>query len=122
LALTLPDRAAGAGLGALDFRLGLRSDKQPAHGQHRRGGSGDDQVRGHGKTAASKTRQAEVTNLEANQIRSTAKVAALAKPESGDFVKLVTWVSRGAIEPGADDFSMLWLLFRTFLPQQEGSC
>jgi hypothetical protein len=29
-------------------------------------------------------------------------------------------VSRGAIQPGADDFSMLWLLFRTFLPQVGG--
>jgi hypothetical protein len=26
----------------------------------------------------------------------------------------------GAIQPGSDDFSMLWLLFRTFLPQVGG--
>jgi hypothetical protein len=32
----------------------------------------------------------------------------------------VAWVSRGAIQPGADDFAMWWLLFRTFLPQVGG--
>jgi len=58
--------------------------------------------------------------LEADQTQATAKVAAQAQPESTDFAKLVTWVSRGAIQPGADDFSMLWLLFRTFLPQVGG--
>jgi hypothetical protein len=34
--------------------------------------------------------------------------------------KLVAWVSRGAIQPGVDGFAMLWLLFRTFLPQVGG--
>jgi hypothetical protein len=43
-----------------------------------------------------------------------------AKPESTDFAKLVTWVSRGAVQPGVDDFAMLRLLFRTFLPQVGG--
>ncbi len=76
--------------------------------------------RGLGKTVACKVRQAEVTKMEANQTQATAKVVAHAKPESTDFAKLVTWVSRGAIQPGADDFSMLWLLFRTFLPQVGG--
>jgi hypothetical protein len=27
---------------------------------------------------------------------------------------------RGAVRRGADDFSMLWLLFRAFLPQMGG--
>jgi hypothetical protein len=76
--------------------------------------------RGLGKTVACKTRQAEVTKLEANQTKAAAKVAAQAKPESADFAKLVTWASRGAIQPGADDFAMLWLLFRTLLPQVGG--
>jgi hypothetical protein len=40
--------------------------------------------------------------------------------ESADFAKLVTWVSRSAVQPGADDFSMIWLLFGTFLPQVGG--
>jgi hypothetical protein len=75
---------------------------------------------GHGKTFACKVRQAEVTKLEANQAQATAKVVAQAKPESIDFAKLVTWASRGAIQPGADDLAMLWLLFRTFLPQVGG--
>jgi hypothetical protein len=75
---------------------------------------------GHGKSVACKVRQAEVTKLEANRTQATAKVAAQAKPESIDFAKLVAWVSRGTIQPGADDFSNLWLLFRTFLPQVGG--
>jgi hypothetical protein len=70
--------------------------------------------RGLGKTVACKVRQAEVTKLEANQ------TGAQARPESTDFARLVTWVSRGAVQPGADDFAMLWLLFRTFLPQVGG--
>ena len=75
---------------------------------------------GHGKAVACKIRQAEVTKLEANQNQATAKVVAQARPESGDFARLVTWVSRGAIQPGADGFAMLWLLFRTLLPQVGG--
>jgi hypothetical protein len=58
--------------------------------------------------------------MEAKQTQATATVIAQAKPESNDFAKLVAWVSRGAIQPRADDFSMLWLLFRTFLPQVGG--
>jgi hypothetical protein len=69
---------------------------------------------------ACKTRLAEVAKVEADQVHATAKVAAQARPESGDFARLVTWMSRGAIQPGADDFTMLWLLFRTFLPQVGG--
>jgi hypothetical protein len=68
--------------------------------------------RGLGRTVACKVRQAEVAKLETNQTQAAAKVVAQAKPESTDFAKLVTWVSRGAVQPGADDFSMLWLLFR----------
>jgi hypothetical protein len=75
---------------------------------------------GLGKTIACKARQAEVVKVEATQVQATAKVVAHAKPESTDFAKLVTWVSRDAIQPGADDFAMLWLLFRTFLPQVGG--
>jgi hypothetical protein len=76
--------------------------------------------RGLGKTVACKVRQAEVAKLETSQTQATAKVAAQARPESTDFAKLVTWASRGAVQPGADDFAMLWLLFRTFLPQVGG--
>ena len=64
--------------------------------------------------------EAEVTKLEATQVQAAAKVVAQAQPQSTDFAKLVTWVSRGAIQPGADDLSMLRLLFRTFLPQVGG--
>jgi hypothetical protein len=76
--------------------------------------------RGLGKTVACKVRQSEVTKLEANQAQAMANVVAQARPESTDFARLVTWVSRGTIRPGADDFAMLWLLFRTFLPQVGG--
>jgi hypothetical protein len=75
---------------------------------------------GHGKSVACKVRQAEVTKLEANQTQAMAKVAAQAKPASIDIARLVKWVSRGTIQPGADDFAMRWLLFRTFLPQVGG--
>ncbi len=54
------------------------------------------------------------------QMSAAAKLVAQAEPESTDFARLVTWVSRGAVQPGADDFSMLWLLFKTFLPQVGG--
>jgi hypothetical protein len=76
--------------------------------------------RGLGKTVACKTRQAEVAKFEVDRRQATAKVAAQAKPEGTDFAKLVTWLSRGSVQPGADDFTMIWLLFRTFLPQVGG--
>jgi hypothetical protein len=75
---------------------------------------------GRGKSVACKSRQAEVTKLEANQAQVTANILAQAQSESSDFAKLATWVSRGAIQPAADDFPMMWLLFRTFLPQVGG--
>jgi hypothetical protein len=40
---------------------------------------------GPGKSVACKIRQAEVTKLEADRTRATAKVIAQAKPESTDF-------------------------------------
>jgi hypothetical protein len=76
--------------------------------------------RGLGKTVACKVRQAEVTQLEGKSESQKHIVVGQARPESTDFAKLVTWVSRGAIQPGADDFTMIWLLFRTFLPQVGG--
>jgi hypothetical protein len=76
--------------------------------------------RGLGKTVACKLRQDEVTKLEGRQDQATAKVAAQAKPEAGDFAKLVAWLSNGALRAGADDFDMLWLFFRTLLPQVGG--
>ena len=75
---------------------------------------------GYGNSVACKVRQAEVTKLETNQTQATAKVVARARPDSSDFARLVTWVTGGAIQPAADDFAMLWLLFRTFLPQVGG--
>ena len=76
--------------------------------------------RGLGKTVACQSRQSEVTKLEGRQNQATNKAAAQAKPEGTDFAKLVTWASMGTLHPGAEDFDMLWLLFRTFLPQIGG--
>jgi hypothetical protein len=63
-----------------------------------------------------------VAKLEQAQAQAAAKVAAQAKPEASDFAGLVAWTSAGTVQPGARDFDMLWLLFRTFLPQIGGWC
>jgi hypothetical protein len=76
--------------------------------------------RGLGKTVACQSRQAEVAKLETKQAQASNKVAAQAKPESTDFAKLVAWLSNGTLHPGAEDFDMLWLFFRTLLPQVGG--
>jgi hypothetical protein len=49
---------------------------------------------GPGKSVACRIRQAEVAKLEANQTQATAEVVAQARPESSDFARLVTWVTR----------------------------
>jgi hypothetical protein len=76
--------------------------------------------RGLGKTVACQSRQAEVSKLEAKQTLATVKVAAQARPESADFADLVAWASMGTVRPTVKDFDMLWLFFRTFLPQVGG--
>jgi hypothetical protein len=76
--------------------------------------------KGQGKTVACKSRQDEVTKLEGARKDAGAKVAAQAKPEATDFAGLVTWLTAGTVQPGGRDFDMLWLLFRTFLPQVGG--
>jgi hypothetical protein len=70
--------------------------------------------------SACQARQADVAKLEAKQTQATAKVEAQAKPEATDFAGLMALVTAGAVQPGARDFDMLWLLFRTFLPQIGG--
>jgi hypothetical protein len=78
--------------------------------------------RGLGRTIACKTRQAEVTKLEASQTQVVAKVVAQARPESTDFAKLVTWASRGVVQPGADDFTMLCCYSGRCCRRWAGSC
>jgi hypothetical protein len=73
-----------------------------------------------GKSTACLSRRDEVAKLEKAQTAATAKVEAAAKPENADFSALVTWITRGAMKPGANDFSMIWLLLRTILPQIGG--
>jgi hypothetical protein len=75
---------------------------------------------GKGKSVSCRIRQEEVAKMETARKEVGGKVVAQAKPEAGDFAKLVAWVSKGAVQPGANDFEMLWLLFRTFLPQVGG--
>jgi hypothetical protein len=75
---------------------------------------------GQGKSKACKDVERDVAKQEHAQTQATTTVASAAKPENPDFSALVTWVSRGSIAPGANDFAMLWLLFRTLLPQIGG--
>ena len=58
--------------------------------------------------------------LVAGQPNLRHKVAAQAKPEATDFAGLVAWLTAGTVQPASRDFDMLWLLFRTFLPQAGG--
>jgi hypothetical protein len=71
-------------------------------------------------TEACKQRENEVARLQNKPIEAQNKVAAAARPESADFAKLIAWLSFGRIIPTADDFDMLWLMFRTLLPQIGG--
>ncbi len=77
-------------------------------------------AKGQGKSVACQSRQAEVAKVEAARKEAGAKVVAQAKPEAIDFAGLIAWISMGTVQPGARDFDMLWLLFRTFLPQIGG--
>jgi hypothetical protein len=61
----------------------------------------------------------EVTKLEAKQTQAGRRLL-LRSDRNRAPAKLVARVSRGAIQPGSDHFAMLWLLFRTFLPQVGG--
>jgi hypothetical protein len=75
---------------------------------------------GQGKSQACKDAQAAVKKEEAKQSKAATTVATTARPENADFSALVSWITRGAIVPGANDFAMLWLLFRTIIPQCGG--
>jgi len=61
-----------------------------------------------------------VAKLEARQVQATTRVAEQARPEATDFAGLVSRMSLGTLQPAGRDFDMLWLLFRTFLPQAGG--
>jgi hypothetical protein len=71
---------------------------------------------GQGRSAACKASQDDVAKLEQAQTSATMRVTAQAKPENADFSALVSWVTRGAVQPGARDFDMVMLLLRTLLP------
>jgi hypothetical protein len=65
-------------------------------------------------------RQNQVIEAEHKLDAARAPVVAIARPESADFARLVTWATRGLVAPTADDFGMLRLLLRTLLPQVGG--
>lgn len=72
------------------------------------------------ETEACKDRKGEVARAEASATQAKGEVKALARPESQDFARLISWLSLGRIEPSADAYDLLWLLFRTLLPQAGG--
>src|SRR5262249_9800533 len=76
--------------------------------------------KGQASSDACRSAKDDVAKLEKAQTAAAAKVEGAAKPENADFSALVTWLSRGTIKPGATDFSMIWLLLRTILPQIGG--
>jgi hypothetical protein len=76
--------------------------------------------RGQDKTKACRDAEDDVKKEETKQIKAITAVASTSKPVDADFSALVTWASRGAVQPGPHDFTMFWLLFRTVLPQVGG--
>jgi hypothetical protein len=76
--------------------------------------------KGQASSDACRSAKDDVAKLEKTQTAAAAKVEGAAKPENADFSALVTWLTRGTIKPGATDFSMIWLLLRTILPQIGG--
>ncbi len=76
--------------------------------------------RGLSKTASCHARVDEVAKLETAQAQATARVVSNAHPEATDFARLITWLSAGRVQPTPADFDMLWLVFRTLLPQIGG--
>jgi hypothetical protein len=75
-------------------------------------------VRGVGKFC----REREATVAERRQILDTAmaSVGQTADPQNDAAIKLVAWVTRGAIRPSGDDFAMLRLVLLAMLPQIGG--
>jgi hypothetical protein len=71
---------------------------------------------GQGRSQACRSAQDDVAKLERAQTTASAVVQAGARPENADFSAMVSWVTRGALQPGARDFDMLMLLLRTLLP------
>jgi hypothetical protein len=72
------------------------------------------------KSKACTDARTDVAKLEKAQTQAATTVAATAKPENADFARVVAWITRGAIQPGVDDFQMLWIVLRTLIPQLGG--
>jgi len=67
-------------------------------------------------------RDREAAVVERRQALDVAmhQIEATADPQSEAAIKLVAWVSRGAVRPAADDFAMLRLCLLALLPQIGG--
>lgn len=67
-------------------------------------------------------REREAAVAERRQALDTAQhaVGQTADPQSEAAIKLVAWVSRGAVKPTTDDFAMLRLVLLALLPQVGG--
>lgn len=67
-------------------------------------------------------REREATVVERQQAVDAAmqKVEASADPQVEAATKMVTWISRGALKPTADDFAMIRLMLLSLLPQLGG--
>jgi hypothetical protein len=67
-------------------------------------------------------REREAAVAERRQMLDTAMGSVLqaADPQTDAAIKLVTWVSRGMLQPAGDDFAMLRLVLLALLPQMGG--
>jgi len=67
-------------------------------------------------------REREAAVAERRQILDTAmaSVGQAADPQTDAAIKLVAWVTHGALQPSADDFVMLRLILLALLPQIGG--
>lgn len=65
-------------------------------------------------------REASVVDRRQALDAAMASVAGTADPQTAAAVKLVSWVSLGAVHPTGDDFSMLRLMLLALLPQLGG--
>jgi hypothetical protein len=75
---------------------------------------------GLGKSKGCALAQDAVTKAETAAKEARATVAAGANPAAKDFVRFVSWITRGAVVPSGDDFDNWGLLFRMLIPNLGG--
>jgi hypothetical protein len=82
--------------------------------------AGRDRECGHGVGPFCRQREAAVVDRVQALDKAMAAVAGTADPQTAAAVKLVAWVTAGAVRPTADDFGMLRLMLLSLLPQLGG--